>query len=322
MQGAQANIKVAESAGFDKRQGMDLTTVKKIACVGEVMIELTEAGPVTARLGVAGDTYNSAVYLKRLLGDAASVDYVTALGTDAFSDRILSEMTRHGIGTRAIERRDTKTPGLYAISTDQTGERSFAYWRSDSAARTLFAAPCTVTLDHLADYDLVVLSGITLAILPPDMRAALASALADQPTLVAYDSNHRPKLWETAAAAIEWNTTFWGLADIALPSVDDEMAIHGDASEADVLNRLQSSGATFGALKRGPIGPLDLSGSTPEQTFEPATQVIDTTAAGDSFNAGFIAALIQGAPMADALQSGHRLAAHVIGQKGAIVDLA
>ncbi len=299
----------------------DCSKVKRIACIGEVMLELSAPVGGDVQLGVAGDTYNTAVYLKRLLGADHEVDYVTALGTDAFSDRILTEIDRHGLGQDAIERRATHVPGLYAISTSETGERSFTYWRSDSAARTLFTEPCEISLARLAEYDLIYLSGITLAVLPPVIRTALAAFLTSYAGVFAYDSNHRPRLWESAEMARATNKTFWGLADIALPSVDDEMEIYGDADEDAVVARLQSFGVTFGALKRGATGPRDLSGQTRGLSFAPADTVIDTTAAGDSFSAGFLAGYIQSGTMEAALQAGHTLAAKVVGKRGAIADV-
>ncbi|MCT8161733.1 sugar kinase [Pseudoruegeria sp. SHC-113] len=297
--------------------------MRKIACVGEVMIELIAGQDGSALLGVAGDTYNTAVYMARgLKGSGASVSYVTALGQDPYSGRILSAIESHGIGTEAIERRAEMMPGLYAIDTDEHGERSFSYWRSTAAARTLFSEPCDVPLERLNDYDLVLISGISMAILPPAVRArimAWAEAFSAAGGTLAYDSNHRPRLWESADVAREVNAAMWARADIALPSVDDEMALYGDADGAAVVARLRGYGVDRGALKRGAEGPLDLStGNTPEGLPQ-VEKVIDSTAAGDSFNAGFLAAVARGQSDLDAAKAGHVLAAKVICHRGAII---
>lgn len=297
----------------------------KIACIGEVMIEIVGQQTGDARLNVAGDSYNTAVYLAQLArGTDCTVSYVTALGQDTFSQRAVADMDRFGIDTTHIERRADRNIGLYAIDTDDAGERSFTYWRSESAARTLFSTPCTVGLDVLGDFDLVYLSGITLAILPAPVRKALIDALAiyrQAGGTVAYDSNHRPRLWEDAQTAIDVNNAMWAVTDIAVPSVDDEMAIHGDTTEGAVLARLDAAGLTDGALKRGPSGPFDLSRSTSGLRFARAANVVDTTAAGDSFNAGYLFQRAQGHDQAAALQAGHDLASRVIGHKGAIINI-
>ncbi len=298
--------------------------IRKIACIGEVMIELVSHGD-TADLNVAGDTYNTAVYLARLLRESnAEVTYLTALGVDDFSDRILDQMKAQDIGTGYIERRTNKVPGLYAIKTDDMGERSFTYWRSDSAARTLFSEPCDISFDSLLDFDLILLSAITVAILPDSVRQSLIAALDKYRAnggLVVYDSNHRPHLWEDSETAIRVNTEIWKRCDIGLPSVDDEMALYGDASHYEVLERLASFGVVHGALKRGEEGPIALSQEKCDVEFTPVTTVIDSTAAGDSFNAGFLAAMVKGQSEAEALLSGHDMAAEVIQHRGAIIPI-
>ncbi|WP_299665755.1 sugar kinase [uncultured Ruegeria sp.] len=297
--------------------------LRRVACIGEVMIELIAGSGSSATLGVAGDTFNTAVYLARQLrGDAASVSYVTALGADPYSDRILAAMHSHGLDTDLVERRDGKMPGLYAIETDETGERSFYYWRSAAAVRSLFQKPCQITLNSLDQFDLVFLTGISLAILPQHIRTEIIDWSDDfhkkGGTLV-YDSNYRARLWESTSVARQVNDAMWTRADIALPSVDDEMSLFGDASPADVLNRLKATGVTRGALKRGAEGPVDLSSGNTPNGLANVAKVVDSTAAGDSFNAGYIAAIVQGSGDLDAARAGHNLASQVIQHPGAII---
>ncbi len=298
----------------------------RIACIGEVMIELIMGEGANATLNVAGDTYNTAVYLSRLLGpDWGSVSYITALGTDAFSERVMAHMASEGIETHHVERREDRTVGLYAIETDAAGERSFTYWRSQSAARTLFQEPCAIGTSVFEDYDLIFLSGITLAVLPPESRAHLMDGLRafrSKGGQVAYDSNHRPRLWEDVDTAREVNRLMWAQTDVPLPSVDDEMLIHGDADETAATARLRGYGLASGALKRGEKGPLALSGAQAAADFPPANSVVDTTAAGDSFNAGFLYQHAIGGSEAEALSTGHAIASQVIGAKGAIVPVS
>ncbi len=293
----------------------------KIACIGEVMIEMSLQTAETAQIGIAGDTYNTAVYLAHLLRGRAEVHYVTALGQDAFSDRILSHMQHHGIAQSFVARHPTKTPGLYAIETDDQGERRFSYWRSDSAARTLFGPECGMNLSILSQFDMVYVSGISLAILPSTQRQALIEALIYYQArggTVAYDSNHRPKLWESSEVARETNAVMWDFASLALPSVDDEIAIFGNVDASDVIARLCKRGPRIGALKRGNLGPYDLEQNT-MQCYSAAKNVVDSTAAGDSFNAGFLAGYITGASAGERLIQAHDLAAQVVQHRGAIL---
>lgn len=286
----------------------------RVACVGEAMVELN-IDATGKQIGFAGDTFNTAVYLARGLGATGDVDFVTVLGRDVISARMEAYFQSEGVGTERIRHHPERQPGVYAIALDEAGERSFTYWRDQSAARTLFEDG----FGALEGMDLIYVSGITLAILPPERRKALLAHLAAHPARVAFDSNYRPRLWESPAVARAAMEAAWEVTDIALPSVDDEMALFGDDSDDAVLARLRGYGLNEGALKRGADGPLALDSDVPVQKFPCADRVVDTTAAGDSFNGGYLAALLTGASAAEAMAQGHALAMRVIGRPGAIV---
>lgn len=297
---------------------------QKIACMGEVMIELIAQDNGKAKIGVAGDTYNTAVYLSRLSNPSQlQVSYLTALGTDHFSAQIVSEIEAHGICSSNIEKRDGRMPGLYAINTDEHGERSFSYWRGESAARTLFQEPCTIKPDVLMEFDYVYMSGISMAILPRETRSRLIGFLSQYKKnggKLVFDSNYRPRLWEDVETAQTVTMQMWSLTDIALPSMDDEMQLFGDRDEHAILKRLVKAGVKTGALKRGLAGPYPIGENVTRQTYTPVTNVVDTTAAGDSFNAGFMLEFALGKSLEAAMLKGHELASRVIRQKGAIID--
>ncbi|NKB29400.1 MAG: sugar kinase [Rhodobacteraceae bacterium] len=247
-------------------------------------------------------------------------EFFNTIGTDPMSDRIADFIRAEGIRDDLVIRSAAHMPGLYAISTDAAGERSFAYWRDSSAARSLFQPRIGPEFDQLATFDALCLSAITLAILPPDIRTTLLDWLSGYRAnggLVIFDSNFRPRLWEDAATAREVIQRAWAITDIGLPSVDDEMAIFGDADPDAVHARLNSYGLKLGALKRGEEGPLSLGGQQYDQIYPPAETIVDTTAAGDSFNGGYLAAWASGASEAEVLLAGHMCARKVVGLRGA-----
>ncbi len=108
---------------------------KRVLSIGECMVELSQAGQGLLRKGFAGDTFNTAWYLRAVLSQNWQVDYLTALGDDPLSEELLAFMQKAGIGTGLIRRIPGKTPGLYLISL-KDGERTFSYWRDTSAAKT------------------------------------------------------------------------------------------------------------------------------------------------------------------------------------------
>ncbi|WP_371155211.1 sugar kinase [Jannaschia sp. 2305UL9-9] len=284
-----------------------------LLCIGEVMGELRRSDEGFA-LGFAGDSYNTAVYARRA-DPGLRVDYFTAIGHDPLSTGLLEAAADEGIGTGMIRRDPARQIGLYSVTTDDAGERSFHYWRAQSAARAMFddGAEAIATSNHA----ILFLSGITLAILPPAGREALIEALASAPGRVAFDSNYRPALWEDAATAADAVAAMWRVTDIALPSIEDMDVLFGD-DEASTLERLLQAGCTSGALKRGPAGPLALNGTAPEGCA-PAPKVVDTTSAGDSFNGAYLAAILSGQPEGKALRAGHDMAAKVVQYPGAII---
>ncbi|MFK8077651.1 MAG: sugar kinase [Granulosicoccus sp.] len=301
----------------------------RIACFGEAMAELMLGSDASssAALGFAGDTLNTAIYLRRLLGDTADVSFVTRLGRDSLSARTLQFIRSEKIKTDQISIHPERSIGLYAIETDKDGERSFSYWRAQSAARTLFEENGHADFSVLANYDVLCFSAITLAILPNDIRHALIAELQRLRTTshvrVVFDSNYRPALWESTEVAQECVAAAWRITDIALPSIDDEQALFNDANEAAVLNRLHSYGIEKGALKRGALGPkaLGVQNNTDGEaiSFPEATHIVDTTAAGDSFNAGYLSALLSGSSDTDAMLAGHHCSLRVIANSGAII---
>lgn len=289
----------------------------RVACIGECMVELREAPDGQLRRGFGGDTLNTAVYLARL---GVAVDYVTALGDDAWSDEMLARWQEEGIGTGLVRRLPGRLPGLYVIQTDPQGERRFLYWRDSAAARDLF--------DHfdpaeLAAFDTLYLSGITLSIYGPAARAVLFGALADarsRGTRVAFDTNFRPRGWPDRTIAHAAYAQAYALADIVLASAEDLALLHGDVGEAELLRH---AATTEIVLKLDyPASRVLHGGAELLVRAGPVKQVIDTTAAGDSFAAAYLAARLRGASPEAAARAGHGLAGIVVGHPGAIAPRA
>lgn len=297
----------------------------RILSIGEAMLELSPADDSADwRLGVAGDTLNTAWYLRRLLPQDWQVDYMTRVGMGEFSRRMVDFLTGAGIGTAHVGRDPDREIGLYAISL-KDGERSFSYWRDNSAARRLADDPAFMA-DALAGCDLAYFSGITLAILSPVGREALLAALAAaraKGTRIVLDTNLRPRLWSDPQTMCDTIHAASRHADLMLPSYDDEAAHFGDTDPQTTLDRYLSHGAGHVVVKNGG-GKIWYQGADGCGKIDDLqTEIpVDTTAAGDSFNAGYLSAALQGKDCDTAIRAGHALSRQVIRHKGALVPAA
>jgi 2-dehydro-3-deoxygluconokinase len=297
----------------------------RVICVGEVMVELARGADNRYGLSFGGDTFNTAVYLARA-GIAAA--YATALGDDPYSDRLMSLAAAENVNGDLIMRVAGRMPGLYLIETDDKGERKFYYWRDTSPARELFELPDWARIaEALLSARLVYFSGVTLSLYSNTGLGRFLAALElarKRGVIVAFDGNFRPRGWKGDLARTR--TVFTEAlkrVDIALPTFEDEAMLWGDANPEATVARLQAFGIGEIVVKNGSESALvaDKSG----REYVPVPQVVDpvdTTAAGDSFNGGYLAARLKGEAPVAAAQAAHTLAAEKIRHRGAIMPRA
>ncbi|WP_150615458.1 sugar kinase [Pseudomonas fluorescens] len=296
----------------------------RIALIGECMIELQQRADGSLQQSFGGDSLNTAVYLSRALGDKAQVDYVTALGDDSFSDAMCQSWSSEGIGLDLVQRLPGRLPGLYCIQTDANGERRFLYWRNEAAVRDCFTtAAAEPILAALPDYDVLYFSGITLAVLGAQGRDRLIQTLIEarqRDARIVFDNNYRPRLWASVAEARAAYRSVLPHIDLALLTVDDEQALFGFSDCDAVFEAYAQIGTPEVVLKRGAEACLircdGEAFAVPAQKVE---KVVDTTAAGDSFSAAYLASRLMGASPVDAAEAGHRLASQVIQIPGALI---
>lgn len=294
----------------------------RCVAIGECMVEMAPTGAAgTYALGFAGDTFNTAWYLARQR-PGWGIHYLTAVGQDAVSDRFLAFAGAAGIATEGIRRVADRTLGLYLIQVEN-GERTFSYWRGESAAR-LLAEDSGHLNAALGDVDVAIFSGITLAILSEAARGrflAAVRAARERGVTIVFDPNLRPALWPGAQAMRDGIMAGAHVADIVIPSLDEEMHHFGDASAAGTCARYAAAGAGRVIVKNG-AGPVHLRdrGQDGVVHLPQVVEPVDTTAAGDSFNAACVASLAEGAPLHEAIVAGAALAARVVQGRGALVE--
>lgn len=300
-----------------------MSAKRHIAALGEAMLELRGPAFGTLQQGYGGDTLNTAIYLARCTPDCA-VHYATAVGDDRLSEELLARWRDEGIATDWVQRLPGRLPGLYQIEVDAQGERRFHYWRGQSAARSFFDTPLTALEANAAQLDALHLSGISLAILPQAGREralALMHKVRAHGAQVVFDNNYRPRLWTDVVEARHWMAQAFSAASLALITADDHQALLDLPDEDSAVAAAQDLPTPEIAIKRGPratrVGGADLGWQ--DVATEQVERVVDTTAAGDAFGAGYLSGRLRGLAPAQAAALGNRLAARVIQHPGALI---
>ncbi|WIJ24828.1 sugar kinase [Devosia sp. RR2S18] len=295
---------------------------QRFVSIGECMIEMSGGEDRLYRLGYAGDTLNTAWYMRALLGEDWSVDYFTGLGQDRYSGDIRAFLEANRIGTRHIRTVPERRPGLYMIH-QEGGDRHFTYWRDTSAAK-LLAEDKNALHAAVEGAAMVYFSGITLAILAPRARGRLLGSIVkarDNGARIAFDTNLRPALWSSPRVMASVLTAAASLCDIVLPTHTDEAPLFGDRSIDNTADRYLELGVEEVVVKDGPGEALIATATDRVRVAPtPARSVVDATGAGDSFNGGYLSARLAGKSLVEAAEAGHRVAGIVIEHKGALIE--
>jgi 2-dehydro-3-deoxygluconokinase len=298
----------------------------RIALIGECMIELHGEMFGTMQQTFGGDTLNTAVYLARLgAGSGIEVAYATQLGTDAYSDAMMAAWQDEHIDTSMVRREDGRMPGLYTIQVNEKGERTFYYWRDSSAAREYFHGESSPLEDAVDKLDGLYFSGISLAVLPESGRERLlrcASRVRDRQGMVCFDNNYRARLWPRGVSeARHWYDRAFAACDLALVTLEDHQALYDIPDAEPAIRHAFALPPGEVVIKRGAEATLvRVAGDPPIEvpTFA-VRKVVDTTGAGDSFAAGYLAARLQGMKPEVCARAGNKIASIVIQHPGAII---
>lgn len=297
-------------------------SAKRTICIGEAIVELARGGDGRFALASSGDTFNTAIYLARA---GIGVAFASALGDDPYSDAIVSLAKAEGIATDLIQRVPGRLPALALIDANIKGERRTHYWREAAPAGELFELPnWSRTAESLLGARLIYFSGITLSLYSNVGLGRFLAAVElarGNGAKVAFDGNFRAHAWR---GDLTRTRTVFAEAlkrvDIALPAYDDEAVLWGDPSPEATVERLQAFGVGEIVVKNGPNSALVATSGERDAVPVPEVVVpVDASAAGDGFNAGYLAARLFGRGPIEAATAAHKLAGQVIRHRGSIV---
>ncbi len=290
------------------------------------MLELRSASDTTFYRDYAGDTYNSAIYAKRW-NPELNVAFCSALGTDSISNDMTEAWKNHGIDCSLLLRSPDRLPGIYSISIDEHGERSFDYWREQSAATQLIPLLKQAGgASFIGAHDIIYVSGISFAILSDDHKQALLELLAElrsKGAKIAYDPNYRARMWQSTEHARTWNDRMYQHTDIAFPGLEDHAALYQHRDQQAIKQHLREHGVAEFVIKCDADGVYAYSDDVlvTHQPFIAAPQQIDSTAAGDSFAGTYLATRLGDASIEPSVKTAMGVAGLVVQHKGAIMPL-
>jgi 2-dehydro-3-deoxygluconokinase len=295
--------------------------MQKIVLMGECMLELRQAKDGLMNQSFAGDTFNTAVYMKRTFAEQ-NVSFMTAVGQDTISQQMASACTKENLDNTHVFAKSDRNPGIYLVQTDDEGERSFLYWRDSSAAKQIMQYVDEPAIAELCKANLFFFSGISIAILPAQDRArfwAMLERLKEAGVTIGFDPNYRPRLWDSAEEAKAEFAKAYAASDVMLPGVDDFKPLYNIETLDDILAFCQPFNIKELVLKNGPESVYcQLDGELTHVPITPASNVVDTTSAGDSFNGVYLGARLAGHDVTASVQLAASAAGLVIQHPGAI----
>ncbi|MGJ8679344.1 sugar kinase [Paraglaciecola sp.] len=295
--------------------------MQKVVLFGECMLELKQNDAATMRHAFAGDALNSAVYLKRQFSQI-DVSFMSAVGDDSISQQMLDVFTQEGLDNCFVYADKTKAPGVYLVQTDEDGERSFVYWRENSAAREVMQFVDQDVIDTLGSQDLFFFSGISLAVIKPEQRAMfwdMLKQLKQAGVKIVFDPNYRPRLWRDEDEAKGEFEQAFALSDLLLPGIEDFSQLYQLESVNEILDFCQPYQIEEIVIKNGPESVfIAIDGQVQEVKIQPVAKVVDTTSAGDSFNGVYLGARMTEQTPQRAVELASAAASCVIQHPGAI----
>lgn len=298
---------------------------KKIVLIGECMLELREGIDGVMHQSFAGDVYNTAVYQKRGFPEQ-DVCFMSAIGQDVVSDKLYHHCEQESVNTQYISRQSEQNPGIYLVQTDETGERSFLYWRENSAARQLMSFVNDDMIESMSSSDLVFFSGISLAVIHPQERDAfwaMLKRLKEHGVTIAFDPNYRARLWSCPEEAKEQFHQAYELSNILLPGIDDFSQLYGLTQLSEILEFCQPYDIGELVIKNGANSvSCQLGSKLIHLPIAGVEDVVDTTSAGDSFNGIYLGARLAGKEIEHAVSLASKAAGIVIQYPGAIAPKA
>ena len=293
-----------------------------VCSIGEAMIEISNIKNSLYNQSFAGDTLNFCNYLDKKKLNAF---FLSAIGKSEINQSLLDFVKSKKISTKYIKQINKIEVGLYLIKNKNNGEKQFFYWRDESAAKVYFNNIDFLNLyKELKNFDYIYFSGITLSIIHVSKLnnfIKLLKLLKNKKIKIVFDLNIRPNRWNKKNLNI--------FLDLVLKFVDICFLSGEDMNYWKNKNNIKS----YEQIVRKYKIKHSIFRKNAEYTYvflnktryvfknKLIKKVVDTSGAGDGFNAAYLSNFIVNNDPVLALKAGSSLGSKIVMKKGAIVDV-
>ncbi|MEK3683586.1 carbohydrate kinase family protein [Paenibacillus sp. FSL R10-2736] len=287
--------------------------------VGELLIDMISEG--------YSDSYEYSMYHRYFGGSPANIAMNTkrlgirplvasAVGTDGLGLFLVEHLQRAGMDTSCVQHVNEAT-SLVVVTKSKSTPVPIFYRGADyrlTYTEELRSALLRTKIVHFSCWPLS----------RQPVRSAVEQVIRDarrNGVLVCFDPNYHPALWEKGEDGVKYIKTILPQVDIAKPSEDDAERLFGKDTPENQLQKFLDLGVKLVILTLGKDGVIASNGQETVKMGTLATQVTDTTGAGDAFWSGLYTALIKGYPVRKALEFGLAVSAYKLQYTGAVVEL-
>ena len=293
-----------------------------VCSIGEAMIEISNINNSLYNQSFAGDTLNFCNYLDKKKLNAF---FLSAIGKSEINQSLLDFVKSKKISTKYIKKINQFEVGLYLIKNKDNGEKQFFYWRDESAAKHYFNNIDFLNLyKELKNFDYIYFSGITLSIIHISKLnnfIKLLKLLKRKKIKIVFDFNIRPSRWNKKNLNIFLDSVL-KFVDICFLSGEDMNYWKNKndiKSYEQIVRKYKLKHSIF--RKNAKFTYVFLNKTRYVFKNKLLKRVVDTSGAGDGFNAAYLSNFIVNNDPVLALKAGSSLGSKIVMKKGAIVDV-
>ena len=293
-----------------------------VCSIGEAMIEISNIKNSLYNQSFAGDTLNFCNYLDKKKLNAF---FLSAIGKSEINQSLLDFVKSKNISTKYIKQINQFEVGLYLIKNKDNGEKQFFYWRDESAAKQYFNNIDFLNLyKELKNFDYIYFSGITLSIIHISKLnnfIKLLNLLKSKKIKIVFDFNIRPSRWNKKNLNIFLDSVL-KFVDICFLSGEDMNYWKNKndiKSYEQIVRKYKLKHSIF--RKNAKFTYVFLNKTRYVFKNKLLKTVVDTSGAGDGFNAAYLSNFIVNNDPVLALKAGSSLGSKIVMKKGAIVDV-